>query len=516
MKKLLKRLTKKSFALFMTVVMLLSCWVWFAPVPEAQAANGSNLTAEQLTEIESFFSVSANDAVVKETYGKYFANDGNSYTSDANLNSIYNNVLYSGNAAEAVKIGAQNIRSGRGELSSTIFYYPATVLFYDGVTTPQFGVSMVLDGGTDAYIQHYGTSISGTGLALGKWRGYEDNTVDRWNNPVIFLDVYSGSNSATTSGDNSSTTNTVYHQGTSGAWTTYANVIQVTSAPSDYYTSVSPKFTTHVGVPAYDDDCDDNDLAAANKTYTTGNATTIYIINTVTWGQALYDACMYYFNNYDSTKDYTNLEAYKTIVQNLFAANPNKITNWSNPATACDTYKTNAKSAVDAWNTFKNAGGLQEKKYTVTWNNEDGSWLETDTVTKGTKPVYNGSNPTKEQTVSETYTFDGWRDQKGNKLDANTTISEDTVYTAEFKASTRYYTVRYMVNGSVYSEKNDYTYGATLATAPRDPEIAGKVFIGWKGIPEDRKVYQSFDITAEFADVITVTFKDGDTETSYQ
>ena len=83
MKKLLKRLTKKSFALFMTVVMLLSCWVWFAPVPEAQAAdenvkNGSDLiaelTAQQLAEIESVFSVDTADAVVKEI--KYEKNFG--------------------------------------------------------------------------------------------------------------------------------------------------------------------------------------------------------------------------------------------------------------------------------------------------------------------------------------------------------------------------------------------------------------------------------------------------------
>ena len=69
--------------------------------------------------------------------------------------------------------------------------------------------------------------------------------------------------------------------------------------------------------------------------------------------------------------------------------------------------------------------------YTVTWQNDDGTVLETDTnVSYGTTPTYDGETPTKDGCI-----FTGWKDDNGTFYANGTAlpnVTADTTYTAVF------------------------------------------------------------------------------------
>ncbi len=77
------------------------------------------------------------------------------------------------------------------------------------------------------------------------------------------------------------------------------------------------------------------------------------------------------------------------------------------------------------------------KKYTVTWKNEDGTTLKTDTdVAEGTTPTYDGTTPEKAEDENYTYTFSGWKNGTNTygATDTLPAVTADVTYTAVFTA----------------------------------------------------------------------------------
>lgn len=66
-----------------------------------------------------------------------------------------------------------------------------------------------------------------------------------------------------------------------------------------------------------------------------------------------------------------------------------------------------------------------QKRYEITWQNEDETVLETDVVDADTLPVYNGETPVKVSTDTADYTFSGWTPEV-------TAANADTTYKAVF------------------------------------------------------------------------------------
>ena len=99
--------------------------------------------------------------------------------------------------------------------------------------------------------------------------------------------------------------------------------------------------------------------------------------------------------------------------------------------------------------------------YTITWKNDDGTTLETDTnVAYGSVPQYNGATPTKPSDGTYTYEFIGWDP-------AVTTVTGNAVYTAQYKREGIDYVVKfYNEDKTTLVETKTYEYNNKITSVP--------------------------------------------------
>lgn len=112
-------------------------------------------------------------------------------------------------------------------------------------------------------------------------------------------------------------------------------------------------------------------------------------------------------------------------------------------------------------------------KYTITWQNYNGTTLKTKEVAYGTTPSYNGETPTKAADAQYTYTFAGWTPDV-------VAVTGDATYTATFTKNPRTYTITLNTNGGTINAGNvtSYKYGVG-ATLPTNVTKENHQFGGW-------------------------------------
>lgn len=102
-------------------------------------------------------------------------------------------------------------------------------------------------------------------------------------------------------------------------------------------------------------------------------------------------------------------------------------------------------------------------KYTVTWKNEDGTVLETDTdVVEGSMPHFDKTTPSKDPTVDKVYSFSGWTPTLAP-------VVSDVIYTATFDESPRTYTITWKQDSETPLKTEQVAYGQLPAYTGATP-----------------------------------------------
>ena len=153
--------------------------------------------------------------------------------------------------------------------------------------------------------------------------------------------------------------------------------------------------------------------------------------------------------------------------------------------------------------------------YLVTFEDEDGTELQSGTVAYGTKPVYSGETPTKASTAQYTYTFNGW-----DKTIA--TVTEAITYTATYASTVNQYSIVFKNDDGTTLQSSMVAYGAMPSYVGETPTKASTAqytyaFTGWNNTIV--KVAGSAEYVAVYAPSVNsyhITFYDEDGTTVIQ
>ena len=144
-------------------------------------------------------------------------------------------------------------------------------------------------------------------------------------------------------------------------------------------------------------------------------------------------------------------------------------------------------------------------KYTVTWQNEDGTTIDTTEVEYGTIPTH--AAPTKEETAEFTYTFAGWTPEV-------VAVTENATYKATFTEAKKSYTITWLNDDDSVIDTTSVAYGEVPTHA--DPNKAATAeytytFAGWS--PEVAAVIGEATYKATYTaekNKYTITWKNED------
>ncbi len=151
-----------------------------------------------------------------------------------------------------------------------------------------------------------------------------------------------------------------------------------------------------------------------------------------------------------------------------------------------------------------------DRKYTVTWKNDDGTVLKTEQAVYGAVPAYDGETPQKAPDPGYTYTFSGWSPEI-------TAVTEDVEYTAQYSREANTYTVTWKnSDGTVLETDENVAYMAMPSydgETPQKEASAQYEYTFKKWTPELTEVTGDVTYTAVYTESLrnyTVTWRSED------
>ena len=347
-----KNYFKKSLSLIMTVLMLMSCWVFFpGMIPEAEAA-ATDATSEYNKSLVN--SLSAINTPVTTMTGS-FEGDTQYVTNDY-YSQVYKNVLHTSQVTLSSTPAAQwkpDKWKDSNPADRIAIWHPTTVLLYDGVTTPEFGVVLEVDAADSIRIRSRSAYIysGANGLKFKQnWKGYVTGRLEH-----MFLMFNSGATDHISS-DGTAISGLEFNTA-SGGWYFLANDLQFTGSMgnTEYLRTINPTYG-YIGMQASGDSW---------HTLTGSSAHSIYVINynpvkaatnqVNTWLQEI--------KNNPGKYSTACVKSFIDLYNKMVAAHPNKFAS----STVCDPngYNTAATAAMTAYNSFE----LVERKQDITFEN---------------------------------------------------------------------------------------------------------------------------------------------------
>ena len=354
-----KNYFKKSLSLIMTVLMLMSCWVFVAPT-EAEAAALE--TASALYNKAQLNGINTNiDTTMTTVLGKFkdpnMEGDENaSYHVSQYGSQHYKNIYYSPTVTTSMPAAKM---TGISNIDSVMVYYPETVMIYDGSTKPQMGVVACVDGGNYAVraLSVY-ISANANGIVItDHWKG--STTA----NLAHIINMHNGSYQMSNDGNEHSSYkhNTADH----GEWYFYASDLRFdgTLASDEFVRTITPTWGFYGAYYRYY--WLGNQTGSLTKITDVAD-TNIYVMNVKAYRDLLTTINTDKTNITNNAGQYTpeSVKAYVTAANAILNLNPKNV---SQSGSAVKTWGSNMSTALTNYNTAKN--GLKNREYEVTYDN---------------------------------------------------------------------------------------------------------------------------------------------------
>lgn len=434
-----KNYFKKTLSLVMTVLMLMSCWVFVAPT-EAEAATLEAASAIYNKSLLNGINTSI-DTTMPTTMGKFkdpnMEGDENaSYHVSQYGSQHYKNIFYSPTVTSSTPAAKM---TGISNVDSVMVYYPETVMLYDGSTKPQMGIVACLDGGNyRVRSESVYLSTGADGLVItDAWKGETTanlaHIINMHNGSYKFNSVLSGE-----SGYNSSY---VINTGKDGEWYFYASDLRFdgTLNATEWVRTITPTwgfygtyyrkktFSSETGTMAKY-----TDLADVN----------IYVMNIKGYRDLLTTINTDKTNITNNAGQYTpeSVKTYVNAANAILNLNPKNV---GQSGSAVATWGSNMSTAYTNYVNAKN--GLKNREYEVTYENmfslADWKYSQSSEKDYVTVDLSAGTVTVQNPNASGEWTTP----QSGSSANANT---RNTSYYAMPVVGGQEYTFKYTVSGT--------------------------------------------------------------------